>query len=126
MPIKVSCACGKKLSVKDELAGRTLKYPACQKLLSIPRLKVEDESLDDEWALGDSAEQDFEDEPSDSPVKSRGEKSSASRGTASRESSVKGQGKKSKSSNRALLMCVSAGGGALVVALLAWMLWHGV
>ncbi len=122
MAIKVACACGKKLAVKDELAGKKVKCPACQKLLSIPKPKVQAESLDDEWDLGDSAEEDFEDEPSDASVKSRGGKSSASRGAVSRKSSVKGQGKKSKSSNRGLLIGLSAGGGVLVVALLAWLL----
>ena len=123
MPIKVACACGKKLAVKDELAGKKVKCPACQKLLSIPKPKVAKESTDDEWDLGDSAEEDFEDEPSDAPVKSRGGKSSASRGAVSRKSSVKGKGKKSQSSNRGLLIGVSAGGGVLVVVLLAWLLW---
>ncbi len=123
MAIKVACACGKKLAVKDELAGKKVKCPACQKLLSIPKPKVQAESLDDEWDLGDSAEEDFEDEPSDAPVKSRGGKSSASRGAVSRKSSVKGKGKKSKSSNRGLLIGLSAGGSVVVVALLAWMLW---
>ena len=113
MPIKVSCACGKKLSVKDELAGRTLKCPACQKPLRVPKPKVEEEP----------AEEDFDDEPSDAPAKSRGGKSSPSRGAVSRKSSVKSKGKKSKSSNRGLLIGLSAGGGVLVVALLAWMLW---
>ncbi len=123
MAIKVACACGKKLAVKDELAGKKVKCPACQKLLNIPKPKAKEESLDDEWDLGDSAEEDFEDEPSDAPVKSRGGKSSPSRGAVSRKSSVKGKGKKSKSSNRGLLIGVSAGGGVLVVALLAWLLW---
>jgi WD40 repeat protein len=48
MTIKVACACGKMLSVKDEQAGEEVKCPACQKPLSIPRSKVEEESLDDE------------------------------------------------------------------------------
>ncbi|MFM9960137.1 MAG: hypothetical protein ACKV2Q_02815 [Planctomycetaceae bacterium] len=121
MPIKVTCACGKKLAVKDELAGKKVKCPACQKLLSIPKPKVAEESPDDEWDLGDSAEEDFDDEPAEAPVKSHGGKSSASRGAVSRKSS--GKGKKSKSSNRGLLIGVSAGGGVLVVSLLAWMLW---
>lgn len=113
MPIKVSCACGRTLSVKDELAGRTLKCPTCQKPLRVPKPKYEKES----------AEEDFEDEPSDAPEKSRGGKSSASRGATLRKSSGKGQGKKSKSSNRGLLIGLSAGGGVLVVSLLAWALW---
>ncbi len=123
MPIKVACACGKKLAVKDELAGKKVKCPACQKLLSIPKPKVQEESLDDEWDLGDLAEEDFEDEPPDTPVKSRGGKSSASRGAVSRKGSVKGKGKKSKPSNRGLLIGLSAGGGVLVIALLVWLLW---
>ena len=36
MTIKAACACGKKLAVKDEDAGKRMRCPACQK-------------LDDEW-----------------------------------------------------------------------------
>lgn len=36
MPIKVQCACGKALTAKDELAGKTVKCPGCQKPLKIP------------------------------------------------------------------------------------------
>ena len=36
MAIKVACSCGKKLEVKDELAGRRGKCPACGKILMIP------------------------------------------------------------------------------------------
>ena len=121
MPIKVLCACGKKLSVKDEFAGRTLKCPECQKPLRIPKPKVEEEPAEDEWDLGDSAEEEFDDEPAEAPTKSRGGKSSTSRGPVSRKSS--GKGKKSKSSNRGLLIGLSAGGGVLVVGLLTWLLW---
>lgn len=123
MAIKVSCVCGKKLAVKDELAGKKVKCPACQKLLSIPKPKAAEESLDDEWDLGDSAEEDFADEPSEVPAKSRGAKSAASPGSVSRKGKAKGQGKKSSGSNRGLLIGLSAGGGVLVVALLTWMLW---
>lgn len=119
MPIKVACACGKKLAVKDELAGKKVKCPACQKLLSIPKPKAAEDDLDVE----DSAEEDFEDEPSDAPVKVRSGRSSASSGAVSRKSSVKGKGKKSKSSNRGVLIGLSAGGGVLVIALVAWLLW---
>ena len=119
MPIKIACACGKKLAVKDELAGKKVKCPACQKLLSIPKPKA----AEDDWDVEDSAEEDFENERSDAPVKSRGGKSSPSRGAVSRKSSAKGKGKKSKPSNRGLLIGAAVGGGVLVVALLAWMLW---
>lgn len=36
MPIKVQCECGKAFSAKDELAGKTVKCPGCQKPLKIP------------------------------------------------------------------------------------------
>ena len=35
MPIKVQCECGKAFSAKDELAGKTVKCPGCQKPLKI-------------------------------------------------------------------------------------------
>jgi hypothetical protein len=40
MPIKVKCPnpdCGKSLNAKDELAGKTLKCPACQTPVTLPR-----------------------------------------------------------------------------------------
>lgn len=36
MPIRVSCACGKSLTVKDELAGKAVKCPGCQQVVRIP------------------------------------------------------------------------------------------
>jgi hypothetical protein len=36
MPIKVTCQCGKSFSAKDELAGKAVKCPNCQKPLRIP------------------------------------------------------------------------------------------
>jgi hypothetical protein len=36
MPIKVQCACGKAFAAKDELAGKTVKCPGCQKPIKIP------------------------------------------------------------------------------------------
>ncbi len=36
MPIRVKCGCGKTLAVKEALAGKTVKCPACQKPLRIP------------------------------------------------------------------------------------------
>jgi DNA-directed RNA polymerase subunit RPC12/RpoP len=39
MAIKVACACGKKLSVKDEHAGKRVKCPACGSVLVIPKRK---------------------------------------------------------------------------------------
>jgi hypothetical protein len=39
MPISVACACGKKLSVGDQFAGKRVKCPACQQPLTIPTLE---------------------------------------------------------------------------------------
>lgn len=36
MPIPVQCQCGKKLSVKDQFAGKTLKCPACGSAIQVP------------------------------------------------------------------------------------------
>jgi hypothetical protein len=36
MPIKVQCACGKRLVAKDELAGKRTKCPVCGNVLEIP------------------------------------------------------------------------------------------
>ena len=119
MAIKVTCTCGKKLTVKDEFAGRQVKCPACQTMLKLPKAKVQEESLDDEYGLDESAEDDFDDEHEAVPAKSRGAKKSATRGSVSR----KGKGKKSSGQNRGLLIGLSAGGGVLVVALLTWMFW---
>lgn len=36
MPIRVRCACGKSLTVKDELAGKAVKCPQCQQIVRVP------------------------------------------------------------------------------------------
>ncbi len=36
MPIPLSCACGRTLRVKDELAGRRVKCPTCGETLTVP------------------------------------------------------------------------------------------
>ena len=38
MPIQVTCQCGQKLAVKDELAGKRVKCPKCKQPLAIPGL----------------------------------------------------------------------------------------
>ena len=40
MPISVPCQCGKTLNVRDELAGKAVKCPGCQKVLQIPASKA--------------------------------------------------------------------------------------
>lgn len=36
MPITLSCGCGKRLAVKDELAGKKIKCPGCQAVVRVP------------------------------------------------------------------------------------------
>jgi protease PrsW len=52
MAISFRCACGKKLSAKDELAGRSVRCPACSTVLKIPVPEVEPtEEPEDAYAL---------------------------------------------------------------------------
>ena len=55
MAITVSCACGKKLSVKDDLAGKRVKCPACQQVLRIPEVVSPEAAAETDW-LGRDAE----------------------------------------------------------------------
>lgn len=49
MSVRLECSCGKKLSIKDEMAGRRIKCPACGAVLTIPRnltkAKLEEECV---------------------------------------------------------------------------------
>jgi ABC-type Na+ efflux pump permease subunit len=85
MAIKVACACGKKLSVKDEHAGRRVKCPECQQPLRIPRPKVEEESFDDEWDTSDEWGTDDEYEASPLPARRRRSSSSNNASTKKRK-----------------------------------------
>ncbi|TWT69214.1 hypothetical protein [Crateriforma conspicua] len=40
MPIRLKCSCGKVLSVKDEMAGKAVKCPACSKPIRVPKPKA--------------------------------------------------------------------------------------
>ena len=50
MPIPLKCPCGKKLQVKDELAGRRVKCPACGGAITVPAPEPEFEVVEDEPA----------------------------------------------------------------------------
>jgi len=36
MPVRLKCSCGKVLSLRDELAGKAVKCPSCEKTLRVP------------------------------------------------------------------------------------------
>jgi uncharacterized protein (TIGR03067 family) len=94
MAIKLTCGCGKSLSVKDEYAGRKVNCPACKMPLKVP-------------AADEFANEEFADEPAETHRKSR----------------TKGakKGKKSAGSNRGLIMGATGAAGLLVTLLLVWM-----
>jgi len=48
MPIRVTCECGKAYSVKDELAGKTVRCKACGETLRIPDPRADADSKADE------------------------------------------------------------------------------
>ncbi len=54
MPIKVICVCGKKFSVKDELVGKKVKCPACQKVLNLSKAAAEKLSPKDQRDFDES------------------------------------------------------------------------
>jgi len=48
MPIRISCACGKELTARDELAGKTARCPACGAVITLPEkaaLRIAKEEL---------------------------------------------------------------------------------
>jgi hypothetical protein len=45
MPITISCSCGKNLRVKDELAGKRIKCPACAGVIPVPAPPKEEPEL---------------------------------------------------------------------------------
>jgi hypothetical protein len=47
MPITLTCACGRSLRIKDEFAGRKVRCPECQVVLTVP---IQEELLADEDA----------------------------------------------------------------------------
>ncbi len=115
MPIPVKCACGKKFSLKDELAGRKVKCPACQQVLSVPKPQVVEEP-DEPWEVDDDFDEDV------ALAKSKRGKKSASGGTKSKKGK---KGKKQSDSSLGLIIGLAAGGGLLVVGLLVWLLLPG-
>ena len=40
MPIEFECACGKRLTAKEEFVGRRLRCPGCQSVLTIPKSQL--------------------------------------------------------------------------------------
>ena len=118
MSIKVSCRCGKKIAAKDEYAGRKVRCPACQNLLRIPDTAKSAAFSDETWDETESDENDAP--PRRSTTSSPGRRSLANRGSGS--SKTKGRNQAS-GSRRGLIIGLSFGGGVVVLAILALLLW---
>jgi hypothetical protein len=62
MPIPLTCPCGRALRIKDELAGRKVRCPACKDVLSVPE-PGEDEDEEIPEVLPAETEEDDEAPP---------------------------------------------------------------
>jgi hypothetical protein len=58
VPIPVSCSCGRALKIKDELAGKKVRCPACRNVVQVPQPNQDPEDEIMQMLLSDS-----EDEP---------------------------------------------------------------
>ncbi|MEO2017260.1 MAG: TIGR03067 domain-containing protein [Fuerstiella sp.] len=124
MAIKIKCRkCEAKFSVKDAAAGRRVKCRECGAPIKVPAPKPDEEDLldFDTAAYGDepSGDDPYRDDASTGtqpPPRRRKKNSGNKRAAAS-------GGKKSSGSNRGLTIGLSAGGGLLVIALLAMAFW---
>lgn len=47
MAIAFSCPCGKKLKVKEEMAGKRVRCPECQAVAHVPQLEMEGDVLEE-------------------------------------------------------------------------------
>jgi hypothetical protein len=74
MPIDLTCSCGKKATVKDELAGKKGKCPACGNVLTVPVPSAPD-SEESAFALLMEAEAEVAKSKSEPPEPSAGKKS---------------------------------------------------
>ncbi len=48
MTLKFLCACGQKLAVKEESAGKTIRCPRCKSVQMAPRLSPAGEPIDED------------------------------------------------------------------------------
>ncbi|MEO2019874.1 MAG: hypothetical protein ABGZ53_36535, partial [Fuerstiella sp.] len=124
MAIKIKCRkCDAKFSVKDAAAGRRVKCRECGAPIKVPVPKTDEEELldSDTAAYGDepSGDDPYGDDAATGtqPLPRRRKKKSGSKRAAA------SGGKKSSGSNRGLIIGLSAGGGLLVIAMLALAFW---
>jgi hypothetical protein len=55
MVIPLECSCGQSYQIKDDLAGRRVRCPGCQQVLSVPAPEPERETEADTYRLADDS-----------------------------------------------------------------------
>jgi uncharacterized protein (TIGR03067 family) len=119
MSIRIECSCGKKLAIKEEMAGRRVKCPGCASVLTVPKASTKQKPVDaSDDSVGSGTDYFNQKLP---PRTGKG------RGTSASRSSGKTQGRSKSNSttstNRTTLIALSAGIGVLAIGLTGWMLW---
>jgi hypothetical protein len=77
MAISLTCECGKKLAVKEELAGKKVKCPACESLLTVPSLSDEKPARKRPAEVDDDEEDEDRDQEEVRPRKKKKKKRAA-------------------------------------------------
>jgi hypothetical protein len=77
MSISLICECGKKLAVKEELAGKKVRCPACESLLTVPSLSDEKLARKRPAAVHDDEEDEDRDQEEVRPRKKKKKKRAA-------------------------------------------------
>ncbi len=121
MSIRLECSCGKKLSIKDEMAGRRVKCPACDVVLTVPTIPTK-AKLAEEDGGNERTDTNYFDKPLPPRTgRSRARLTSASRPSGRAQGRSKANAK--SGGNRTTLIAFSAGIGVLAIGLAGWMLW---
>lgn len=101
MAISLRCDCGRKLKLRDELAGKEIRCPDCAEVLTVPKAKAKAEPV------VEYDDYEYEDEEDESPRRS----------SSSRGSSRRGRAPARKSGGNGLVIGLAVG-GVLVLGLL--------
>ena len=121
MSIRLECSCGKKLSIKDEMAGRRVKCPACGVVLTVPKNPTK-AKLPEQDGGNERTDTDYFDKPLPPRTgRSRARLTSASRPSGRAQGRSKANAK--SGGNRTKLIVASAGISVLALGIAGWMLW---
>jgi hypothetical protein len=105
MAIRVVCACGKEINVKDELAGKKIRCPACQMVVAVPQAGPSEAPM---------AAEVIEDDPPPRPVR-RLEAVDDDDRYDDDDEFRRGRRKKKKKQGSSVLLFVGLGAGVLVL-----------